>query len=130
MLDCVTVRPGETFVGKQGLTYIAGLTGETGGSKSICMTVATLPPGARAKAHLHRGIETAAFVIEGEAVVRYGERLEHSVKACAGEYSYIPPDVPHVVMNASEKPCRALVAHTAAHDQEGIVLLPELDALV
>jgi uncharacterized RmlC-like cupin family protein len=37
---------------------------------------------------------------------------------------------PHLVPNRSGAPCRALVAHSAADDQEGIVLLPELDALV
>jgi uncharacterized RmlC-like cupin family protein len=30
-------------------------------------------------------------------------------------------------MNVSNADCRAVVAHTAADDQEGIVLLPELD---
>ena len=130
MTHCTVVRSGGAFVGKQGLTYVAGLTGETSGSSGICLTVATLPSGARAKAHLHRGIETAAYVIEGEAIVRYGPRLEHSLTASAGDYSYIPPDVPHVVMNTASSPCRAVIAHTAAHDQEGIVLLPDLDALV
>lgn len=127
---CVVVRPGESFVGRQGLTYIAGLTGETAGSRHISMTVATLPPGARAKAHLHRGIETAAYVIEGRGEVRFGDRLQHRLEVKAGEYSYIPADTPHVVLNASDADCRALIAHTAASDQEGIVLLPELDQLL
>ena len=39
-------------------------------------------------------------------------------------------DVPHLVVNRSGAPCRALVAHTAADDQAGIVLLPALDGLV
>jgi len=33
------------------------------------------------------------------------------------------------VLNASDTICRALVAHTAPDDQEGIELLPDLDAL-
>ena len=65
MADCCVIRPGAPFVGRQGLTYIAGLTGETAGAQGICMTVATLPPGAKAKAHFHHGIETAVYVIEG-----------------------------------------------------------------
>jgi len=67
------------------LTYRAGLTGATAGSRHICMTLATLPPGARAKAHLHRGIETAVYVLEGRAEVRFGDRLQHSVESRAGE---------------------------------------------
>lgn len=94
------------------------------------MTVVTLPPGARAKTHLHRGIETAVYVLEGEAEMHFGDGLRELVRARAGEYVYIPADMPHLVMNRSGSPCRALVAHTAADDQAGIVLLPELDALV
>ncbi len=36
------------------------------GAQHISMTVVNLPDGARAKAHLHREIETAVYVIEGE----------------------------------------------------------------
>ena len=56
--------------------------------------------------------------------------LRESMTATAGEFVYIPPGVPHVVRNTSGTRARFLVAHTAADDQEGIVLLPELDALV
>jgi uncharacterized RmlC-like cupin family protein len=127
---CKVIRSGDAYAGRQGLTYLAGLTGSTAGSRAICMTVVTLPDGARAKAHLHRGIETAVYVIEGEADTHFGEALGDVVRARAGEYVYIPADVPHLVINRSGAPCRALVAHTAADDQVGIVLLPELDALV
>lgn len=127
---CKVIRPGEGYVGKQGFTYMAGLTGATAGSNAICMTVLTLPDGARAKTHLHHAIETAVFVIEGEADMYFGERLEHLLHARAGEYVYIPADMPHLVLNRSGAPCRALVAHSAADDQAGIVLLPDLDALV
>jgi uncharacterized RmlC-like cupin family protein len=127
---CKVVRSGDSYVGQQGLSYRAGLTGSTAGSRAICMTLVTLPDGARAKTHLHRGIETAVYVIEGEAETHFGEALQEVVVARAGEYVYIPPDVPHLVINRSGAPCRALVAHTAADDQAGIVLLPDLDALV
>ena len=94
------------------------------------MVVAELPPGARAKAHLHRGIETAVYVIEGEVETRFGDRLGESVVTRAGDYLYIEPDTPHVVLNRSDHPCRAVIVHTAEDDQEGIVMLPDLDAKV
>jgi len=127
---CCVVRPGESYEGRQGFTYIAGLTRASAGSRAICMTVLTLPDGARAKTHLHRGIETAAYLIEGRARMHFGERLEHVLEAGAGEYIYVPADVPHLVLNRSGARCVALVAHSAGDDQEGIVLLPELDGLV
>jgi len=127
---CRVVPSGDAYVGQQGFTYLAGLTGSTVGSRGISMTVVTLPDGARAKAHLHRGIETAVYVLDGEAEMHFGERLRDLVRARAGEYVYIPADTPHLVINRSGSPCRALVAHTAADDQAGIELRPELDALV
>jgi uncharacterized RmlC-like cupin family protein len=126
---CRVIRSGPAYQGRQGLTYLAGLTGETAGSREICMTLAVLPPGARAKTHLHRGIETAVYVIDGEAAMYFGDRLEHLLTAGAGEYMYIPADTPHLVINQSNGVCRAVVAHTAADDQAGIVMLPELDAI-
>ncbi|HUL74136.1 MAG TPA: cupin domain-containing protein [Vicinamibacterales bacterium] len=127
MSTCKVIRSGDAYQGQQGLTYLAGLTGATAGSHAICMTLAVLPPGARAKTHLHHGIETAVYVIEGEAAMYFGARLEELVVGHAGEYMYVPADMPHLVMNRSSAVCRAVVAHTAADDQAGIVMLPELD---
>lgn len=129
-MSCRVVRSGEAYEGKQGLTYLRGLTGQTAGSEGISMTVLTLPDGARAKTHLHEGVETAVYVIEGRAEMYYGPRLEEHLDCEAGDYVYIPAGAAHLVMNRSGAPAVALVAHTAASDQEGIVLLPELDGLV
>ena len=60
-MACKLIRAGEACVGRQGFTCIAGLTGATAGARGLCMTVLPLPDGARAKTHLHRGIETAAW---------------------------------------------------------------------
>jgi len=127
---CKVIRPGESYVGQQGFTYLTGLTGATAGSNALCMTVLTLPNGVRAKTHLHQAIETAVYIIEGEAEMYFGDRLEQLLHARAGEYIYIPANMPHLVLNRSGAPCRALVAHSAADDQAGIVLLPDLDTLV
>ena len=129
-VTCKVIRSGDEYRGKQGFSYLAGLTGASAGSRAISMTIVTLPHGARAKTHLHRGIETAVYVIEGETEMYFGENLGELLKAKAGEYVYIPADTPHLVLNRSGATCRALVAHTAADDQEGIVLLPELDGVV
>lgn len=129
-MTCRVIPSGPGYVGQQGFMYLTGLTGATVGARGLCMTVLTLPDGARAKTHLHQGIETGAYIIEGEAEMYFGERLEQLLKARAGEYVYIPADMPHLVLNRSGAPCVALVAHSAADDQAGIVLLPHLDAII
>jgi oxalate decarboxylase/phosphoglucose isomerase-like protein (cupin superfamily) len=65
---CRLVRADDTYDGKQGLTYFCGIAAETVGSKGICMHLLTIPPGGRAKAHMHENHETAIYVLEGEAI--------------------------------------------------------------
>ena len=115
------------YVGKQGLTYNTGISSETVGARAVCLTTLTIPVGGRAKVHAHEEIETVAYIIDGELVIWYGERCERRALVKAGEYLYIPANVPHAPENAGDRPCRAVVAHSAGNDQEGIVMLPELD---
>lgn len=129
-MTCRVIRPGHQFQGQQGFNYTTGLTGLTAGAQRISMVVVDLPDGARARTHLHRGIETAVYMLEGECGMHFGDRLGEYLTAAAGEYVYIPADMPHLVVNRSGGFARALVAHTAADDQEGIVLLPDLDVLI
>jgi uncharacterized RmlC-like cupin family protein len=127
---CVLVPRGGSHTGAQGITYAAGLTGASAGTRGFCLTEGELPPGAASRTHLHEGIESGGYVLEGTVEMLWGDGLRESLTATAGEFVYIPPGVPHLVRNTSGAPARFLVAHTAADDQEGIVLLPELDALV
>lgn len=129
-MTCRLVRSGEAYEGMQGLTYLRGLTGETVGSQGISMIVLELPDGARAKTHLHRDVETAVYVIDGRSELFFGPQLEEHFDVGDGDYVYIPANVAHLVMNRSGGPSTALIAHTAASDQEGIVLLPDLDTLI
>jgi uncharacterized RmlC-like cupin family protein len=121
-MGCRIYRRGGRYEGMQGMTYFEGLSGS-----GICMVELELPPGARSRAHLHRGVESAGYVIEGELTMLWGTRLEHRERLAPGELAYIPADMPHLVLNATNGIARAVVAHTAPTDQEGIELLPELD---
>jgi uncharacterized RmlC-like cupin family protein len=127
---CRVLRGGEPYRGKQGLTYEGGISAETAGAAGICMMLLTLPPGARAKAHLHEAHETAIYVISGEAVMWHGPRLEQRIEVKAGDMLYIPAGTPHLPANLSDRPCVAVIARTDPNEQESVVLLPELDGLV
>ena len=128
---CAVVRAGEPFAGKQGLSYFAGVSAETVGATGICMHLVTLPPGGRAKAHLHAAHETALYVLSGESETWFGEGLRQRVTARAGEFVYIPAGMPHLPANASAtEPCVAVLARTDPNEQESVVPLPELDGMV
>lgn len=127
---CHLVRTSGAYAGKQGLSYFEGISAESVGSKGICMHIVTIPPGARAKAHLHESHESALYVLSGEAVTFYGERLENQAVTRAGDMFYIPAGVPHLPANLSDAPCTAVIARTDPNEQESVVLLPHLDHLV
>ena len=124
------VRPGQTYVGRQGFTYGQGASAETVGSERICMNVLPMPPGARAKVHCHDGIETIAYLLDGECIVCYGDQVELRALVRAGDQIFIPADVPHAPCNESSARCTWLVVHSSGSDQDGITLMPELDLLV
>jgi uncharacterized RmlC-like cupin family protein len=127
---CLLLRAGETYSGKQGLDYLAGISAETDGARGLCMHLLTVPPGGRARAHMHESHETAIYVLEGEGEMWYGPRLEHRMAARAGDMIYIPAGVPHLPMNRSAAPMTAVIARTDPNEQESVVLLPDLDPLV
>jgi uncharacterized RmlC-like cupin family protein len=127
---CVVVRAGAPFTGKQGHSLSPGISAQSSGAQKIHLQIATMPPGARAKAHKHANHETALYVLSGESGMWYGEKLEHHLIAGAGDFLYIPADIPHLPYNRSEtESCVALIARTDPNEQESVELLPELDAL-
>jgi uncharacterized RmlC-like cupin family protein len=128
--ECVLVQAGDAAEGRTGVTYAAGISATTAGASALCLQLASLPPGARARAHQHDGHESAAYVIEGEMVLWFGERLEQKVVAGPGDFLYIPSGLPHLVMNGSQtEPAVAVLARTDPSEQESVTELPELDAL-
>ena len=127
---CVVVAAGESFVGKQGLEDAPAISAQSVGAAALHMQILTMPPGATAKAHKHESHETAIYVLSGEAGTYYGERLEHHFVCHAGDFVYIPANVPHLPYNMSaSETCVAVVARTDPNEQESVVLLPDLEAM-
>jgi uncharacterized RmlC-like cupin family protein len=123
MAEVKLVRGGETFRGKQGLDYLAGVSAETTGAKAICLHLLEIPPGVTAEAHYHEGHETAILVLEGAAEMRHGPNLELVMRMEAGDFVYIPPGAPHQPYNPTETVCRGVIARTDPNEQESVVLL-------
>jgi uncharacterized RmlC-like cupin family protein len=89
-----------------------------------------IPPGGRAKAHVHAGHESAIYLISGVAEVWHGEGFTERTTMRAGDFFYIPAGVPHLPVNPSEtEPALAVLARTDPNEQESVVLRPDLDQL-
>ncbi len=126
---CRVIGGDAVFQGKQGLSYFMGVSAESVGAQGICMHLVHLPPGARAKAHLHAQHETAIYMLRGVTEMWYGPRLEHHVVIREGEFLYIHANMPHLPLNPYAEEAVAVLARTDPNEQESVQLLPELDEL-
>lgn len=125
---CVLISRSGSYHGKQGLEYFDGVSAQTAGARGLCLHAVTIPPRSRARPHLHESHESAVYVISGEAGMWYGEGLREHMWMRAGDYAYIPANVPHLPYNPSETvPCVGLVARTDANEQESVTLLEVAD---
>jgi uncharacterized RmlC-like cupin family protein len=125
------VLAGASYVGKQGLTYTPGVSTETVGSKALWVGSVPVPPGARTKAHIHENHESAFYMVEGDEVELWtGDKLQHRDVAHPGDYLYIPAGVPHVAVNRSGRAALFVGARTDPHEQESVVMRPDLDSEV
>jgi uncharacterized RmlC-like cupin family protein len=126
--SCRVVGTGPQFIGKQALAYAPGISAESAGAQGIHLQIVTIPPGGRAKAHKHTAHETAIYILSGDSGMWYGEKLENHLAARAGDFVYIPADMPHLPYNPSATDnCVAVIARTDPNEQESVALLPELD---
>ena len=117
----VTVRPSTETMSLQQLPYFIGISEATAGSKGISMNLVIIPPGAAAKPHIHRGYESAIYLLEGRVETRYGPGLRKSVINEAGDFIFIPADLPHQSINLSAtEPARAIVARNDPNEQEHV----------
>jgi uncharacterized RmlC-like cupin family protein len=124
--DIVTVRVTESTQSKQGLPIFPGISGKTAGAKGLSMLKLVIPPGGAAEPHIHKGFESAIYLLQGRVETRYGEGLKKSVVNEAGDFIFIPPDVPHQPVNLSNsEPAIAIVARNDPNEQEHVILLPK-----
>ena len=115
------ITPGEAVMTMQRLPYFIGISGRTVKSKGLSMHLVVIPPGARAEPHRHIGYETGIYVLEGTVRTRWGENLEHDVVSNAGEFLFVPPNVPHEAINLSAtEAARAVVARNDPDEQDKV----------
>jgi uncharacterized RmlC-like cupin family protein len=128
---CRVVRRGTEDAGDYGASYVFGIAAETVGARALSMALATVPPGARTRAHVHEHHESAIYVLSGEGALYFGDQLEQCELVGAGDFLYMPEGVPHVAVNtSSSEPLVVLGARTDPYIQEVVLPRPELDERV
>jgi uncharacterized RmlC-like cupin family protein len=116
------LRGGGGERGWNGIRYRVGLSAKNVAAEKLSMNLATIPPGAVARAHVHVGFEVMLYILQGRVRHEYGDGLRQSVDNETGDFIFIAPGVPHEVFNLSDsEPVVAVVARSDASEWEHIV---------
>lgn len=117
------VRSPPEILTRQKLPNFVGISEATVGAKGLSMNLVIIPPGASAEPHSHKDYESAVYVLKGRVETRYGPGLKQSVITQAGDFLFIPPDVPHQPTNLSAtEAAQAIVVRNDPNEQEHVIL--------
>src|ERR1700757_3676854 len=93
-----------------GMTRAAAITHARTGASKLWAGTMLVQPDAKTGPHHHGELETVLYVVKGRIRMRWGNQLELSDEAKAGDFIYVPPYVPHQEINASPNEiCEAVV---------------------
>jgi uncharacterized RmlC-like cupin family protein len=80
---------------------------------SIWAGIFVVEPSAKTGIHHHGKQETIVYVLEGEALVRWGHRGQSCATVSAGDFLHVPSWLPHQELNPSNKqPFRWIVVRS------------------
>jgi uncharacterized RmlC-like cupin family protein len=103
-----------------GMTRAAAITHARTGAEKLWAGTMVVQPDAKTGPHHHGELETVLYVVKGRVRMRWGDHLELSEEAGAGDFIYVPPYVPHQEINGSPNEiCEAVVVRSG---QEPVVI--------
>jgi len=110
-----------------GMHRMAAITNASANAQKIWAGTVDIHPNAKTGAHHHGKLESIIYVVKGRARMRWGEQLEYTATAGAGDFIFVPPYVPHQEINAStDEPLECVLVR---NDQEPIVVNLDIDAV-
>ena len=108
-----------------GMVRAAAITHARAGAEKLWAGTMVVQPDAKTGPHHHGELETVLYVVKGRVRMRWGEHLELSEEAKAGDFIYVPPYVPHQEINGSPNEiCEAVVVRSG---QEPVVINLDLE---
>jgi uncharacterized RmlC-like cupin family protein len=101
-------------------------------TRGISSAEVSIPPGHRAKAHVHFDTDVIVTVLYGQAVTLWWDQdgQRHEVPQSAGQQLHIPRGVPHAAVNLGPVPVIALECRSNSVFDADNVLLANFDAQV
>ena len=111
-----------------GMNREVAISGSRAGSSHLWAGTNRIEPGAATGPHHHGALESVIYIVQGQALMRWGDRLEWITRAGPGDFLLVPPYLPHQESNASateELHCVLVRSGT----EEVVVNLPDLQAV-
>jgi uncharacterized RmlC-like cupin family protein len=98
------IRPdqlnGETLQ-TSGSQRLSAISAKQGIASALWAGTFLVEPSGKTGIHHHGEQDTVVFVLEGEAIVRWGDRGEHRTTVRAGDFLHVPSWLPHQELNPS-----------------------------
>jgi uncharacterized RmlC-like cupin family protein len=110
-----------------GMNRAAAITHASAGASKLWAGTVVIHPDAKTGAHHHGDLESVIYVVKGHARMRWGDHLEFTAEASAGDFIYVPPYVPHQEINASRS--EALECVLVRSGQDPIVVNLEIESV-
>jgi uncharacterized RmlC-like cupin family protein len=107
-----------------GSLRMSAIAAANGIPSSLWAGVFVVEPSAATGIHHHGEQDTVVYVLQGEAVVRWGEHGESSATVRTGDFLHVPSWLPHQELNpSSEEPFRWIVVRSTS--EPIVVNLPD-----
>jgi uncharacterized RmlC-like cupin family protein len=95
-----------------GMTRAAAITHAATGASKLWAGTVKVNAHAKTGPHHHGELETVLYVVRGRVRMRWGDQLDYTDIAEAGDFIYVPPFVPHQEINAGDEVCEAVVVRS------------------
>ena len=82
-----------------GMTRSAAIAEDTVGSTAIFTVLSRIAPGLRSSPHVHLNCESSIYIASGHGRVLTGANVDRVLVIEPGDFLFVPPGAPHVVIN-------------------------------
>jgi uncharacterized RmlC-like cupin family protein len=99
------------------MSRATAIAAETVGSTAIFTVLSRLASGQRSSPHVHTNCESSIYVAAGAGRVLTGTHLDRVLLIQPGDFLFVPPGAPHVVVNDGEGDLVLVVSRNTAEER-------------
>ena len=99
------------------MSRATAIAGDTCGSTAIFTVLSRLAPGLRSSPHIHTNCESSIYVVSGRGRVLTGVLLDEELVIRPGDFLFVPPGAPHVVVNDGDVDVVLVVSRNTAEER-------------